>query len=339
MLIYEYSTISLKGENLMNASELILDDIKKYMVDELKINVLTAEQIDRGLLNLKWSVKTTNGNSFVKQYSKERYNKLKINKIRERLRIQMLLHDEGVLCPNIYKKNGRLIHTTINCEDFIITSLIEGKIIEYGYLSEKQSRHLGECVGRMHYILNEKIKLKGSSSWELPTKARLLEEWDKLYSYQNLDENLGLKRILLNQKELIENMDMKDFQNCKKGWAHSDLWAHNLLFKEDELTGFLDFDRLSITYPELDTARVLLSLALRDNELDRSIVNGFIEGYSKYYNISIEDINRSFKLLWCLESFWWFREQYFDSNNPANRMMYEMIWVMENWNKIIINEK
>lgn len=320
----------------MNTAQFILEDIKKTINEEFNMKITDVKQINRGLLNLKWSA-TSDNKIFIKQYNKERYNSSKIEKIKARLKIQMLLNDNGVLCPSIYEKNGNLMYTTDSGEDFIITNLINGKIIEYGEMNESQSYHLGICIGRMHYVLNEILNISEPYSWKLPTKEKLLKEWEMTYNSQTFDENSEIKAILLNQKKLLQEIDMNDFLLCKEGWSHSDLWSHNLLFNEDKIAGFLDFDRLSVTYPELDNARVLLSLALKNNVLNIRLVESFIKGYCKYYIINEEDIVRSIKLLWCLESFWWFKEQYLNTDNPPNRMMNEMIWVMENWDNLLID--
>ncbi len=88
----------------------------------------------------------------------------------------------------------------------------------------------------------------------------------------------------------------------------------------------MDFD-----YLELDIARALLSLGLKQNVLLQSQVSSFIEGYREEMSFAKGHVATAIRLLWYLESPWWIdlkakRQQ----NSTAIRFMEEMLWVSMN---------
>lgn len=113
--------------------------------------------------------------------------------------------------------------------------------------------------------------------------------------------------------------------------THSDLWCDNILFFSDNVSAILDFDRLQVSYTELDIARALLSFALDDNCMRVDIVKNFISGYNKLSNLPINDVIGSMKLLYCLESFWWLVGDDQIKDGPPKRFAEEMLWLTANW--------
>jgi hypothetical protein len=48
-------------------------------------------------------------------------------------------------------------------------------------------------------------------------------------------------------------------------------------------------------------------------------------------DINADDIIRSLKLLYCLESFWWLNNDSFNNEGPPKRFADEMVWLSINW--------
>ena len=316
-------------------TKLIYDDICSTLKGSLDIEVKSSVQIHRGWMNLKWIVETNKGKLFIKQFNKTRFSTNKMMMIKERLKIHDLLSKNGVLCPQIIAYKGDLVIKSEQGEEFIITDAKEGSVLDYGKINENQIRHLGECIGQMHFVLNEKLNETPNEmvgpGWQLGSREDLLKEWQEIYDNHNDCSNPEVKHQLMRQKEIFESMDLDEFADCRKGWSHSDLWSHNIHFTDDKVSGLLDFDRVQYSYPETDIARALLSLALNEGEMDSHLVDEFINGYSKYYSITRNDIRRAIKLMWCEESFWWIREPAFNCSSPPERKLKEMIWIMDQW--------
>ena len=56
---------------------------------------------------------------------------------------------------------------------------------------------------------------------------------------------------------------------------HRDLWVDNFLFYNDKVSAILDFDRMDYDYVELDIGRTVISCALHDGVLNKSLVASF----------------------------------------------------------------
>lgn len=123
---------------------------------------------------------------------------------------------------------------------------------------------------------------------------------------------------------------MRDFDLNKAGWAHRDLWVDNLLFEEKKISAVLDFDRMKYDYPQLDIARAIISGALNEYELNVSLVQAFIEGYSEQHLIEKRSIIISLRMLWFMESTWWITSSMDLHSGPSERFAKEMLWLSEN---------
>lgn len=316
-------------------SEIIFNDIRATAEDILKVKLSNPISIDLGLMNLKWIVKADNEKLFVKQINKSRYNEAKRSKIRRAMYIQKQLKKSEVACPDLFSDGDNFILRS-NCEEFfVITEFIEGKVIDYGDINVSQIRDLGKCIGKMHFELNNgKFNLE-PSTWKLPTRKEMELENLNLINDAKEPGDTYLMNLLNKQKKIIKTVNLDSFKSCKIGWAHSDLWSHNVLFSEQSVAAILDFDRLQVNYPELDNARSILSFALKDDSINEELIEAFIDGYSYYYDYTRDDLEKSIKLLWFLESFWWMRKQFLYTKEPPTRMLYEMEWITNNWESLL----
>lgn len=319
---------------MINIENSILVEIKETIERMFSIRVTEYVEINRGLLNLKWKVITNKGTLFIKQYSEERYptsNEKRLNRLNTAVLIQKRLNEEGIRCPHILTSNGEVILRTKQNIRFIITEYREGNLVNAGKINCNQFYDLGIELGKIHSLVNNQIDKKAIPRWVVPSKEQLMAEWNENWKLTNGRNTEDINNLLKLQKEIFENIDMNIFQGSKPGWAHSDLWCDNLLFYTDSLSAIIDFDRFQYIYPELDISRAILSFALDNNCLRMDAVKAFINGYNQFGNITADDIIRSLKLLYCLESFWWINNDSFNNEGPPKRFAYEMVWLSINW--------
>lgn len=319
---------------MINVENSILVEIKETIERMLSIRVTEYAEINRGLLNLKWKVITNNGTLFIKQYSEERYptsNEKRLNRLNTALLIQKRLSEKGIRCPHILTFNEEVILRTKRNIRFIITEYRDGNLINAGKINCNQFHDLGIELGKIHSLVNNQIDEKAIPRWVVPSKEQLIAEWNENWILTNGRNTADINAFLKLQKEIFENIDINIFEGSKPGWAHSDLWCDNILFYTDSLSAILDFDRFQYIYPELDISRAILSFALDDNCLRLDAVKAFMDGYNQFGNITADDIIRSLKLLYCLESFWWINNDSFNSEGPPKRFADEMVWLSINW--------
>jgi homoserine kinase type II len=322
---------------MLKVENSILAEIQETIERMFSIRVIEHREINRGLLNLKWKVITNNGTFFIKQYNEERYptsNEKRLNRLNTAVFIQKKLSEEGIRCPRILTFNGKVILKTKNNVRFIVTEYREGSLVNAGKINCSQFHDLGVELGKIHSIVNKQIHEKAVPRWVIPTKEQLITEWKENWELTNDTNTEEVNSFLKLQKEIIENIDMSIFEGSKPGWAHSDLWCDNILFYPDSLSAIIDFDRFQYIYPELDISRAILSFALDNNCLRLEAVKSFIAGYNEFGKITAEEVIRSIKLLYCLESFWWLNNHSFYGDGVPKRFSDEMVWLTSNWLKL-----
>lgn len=322
---------------MVNVEASILADIIETIERIFSIKVMEHEQINKGLLNLKWKVITNIGTFFVKQFNKERYptsNTKRLSRLNTALFIQKRLSEEGIRCPHILIHNGEVILKTKQNIGFIITEYIDGNLIPAGKINRSQFYDLGIELGKIHSVVNSKIDEKVIPRWVIPSKEQLIAEWKENWILTNVTNTIEINEFLKHQKDILESIDMATFKDSKPGWAHSDLWCDNVLFHPKSLSSIIDFDRFQYIYPELDISRAILSFALDNNSLRIDVVKAFMDGYNQFGTITDYDVIHSLKLLYCLESFWWINSNSFNSEGPPKRFAEEMKWLTINWTNL-----
>lgn len=313
----------------------IQEEIMETLSDMLSLQVLDAVSIHRGWLNLKWKVITDEGVLFVKQYNKERYKDINLSEIYLTLRFQEFLHHRGIPCPLPIAQSGNLLHQTPGGQKFVIMSFCSGEVVKPGKMNEHQAYHLGRMTGRMHRLLNE-----GPSAhqhqlfWTPPSIAEQLKVWEKSWNRAECTGSSDVLQKLEKRRQLIENMNVQQFEKARTGWTHQDLWVDNLLFYPSKLSSILDFDRLRYSYPELDIARSVLSGMLDGETLHVNRISAFLEGYREEIPFAPGRIVCSLRMLWWLESSYWLTENMEDHSTSPRRFSEEMSWMMDHWNEL-----
>ena len=312
---------------------LIREDIFESVTKYFGIRIHSYSQIQLGYMNLKWKVKTNIGDLFIKQYNKVRYPNHMVKGLEESLGYQMYLKGKGIPCPQLLSHKGRYVQETPNGERFVLMKLCAGELIEAGKANDNQMSNLGQIIGSMHKILNDKQQTSIPLHWDILSKENMRENWKRRWEESNYvacDKTISSLEI---QRKIIEDIDLTLFSKCETGWAHWDLFVDNILFEKDLVAAILDFDRMNYVYQEFDISRPILSCCLYEGEIDLKKVSAFVEGYRETYGLSVEKIIRSIKLTWWKEATLVTGEKNNDSK-PLRRFQAENRWVADNWNQL-----
>ncbi len=301
-------------------SKEIESNIMDFIEKKLRFKIDDIQSIKRGLLNLKWKIKTDRGSFFVKQYNERRYPPDKLERVKKSLYYQNKLHHLGIKCPKLYPYQNEYL---LNCEkaQFIITNFEQGTLIKPGKINEEQAFHLGFETAQLHQYLQ--LEELSYVSWNVPTNEILLEKWKENKQEEN--------DILLKQKQILKEIDLSIFNNLKPSIAHNDLWCDNVLFNHDQVSAILDFDRLNTSYQTLDIGRAILSFCLNHNHLRKNEVHAFLNGYNENMNLTIKDLILSLKLCYICESLVWLGGNIVINDGPPERFKEEMIFITNNW--------
>jgi homoserine kinase type II len=188
---------------------------------------------------------------------------------------------------------------------FCLTPFCEGAMINAGEVNADQMYHLGQVTGRMHKLLSliPQRKVDWTPNWD-DLCHKWLQNWKKA-NVQGRSE--AVIQGIESQRVILEQLDLSFFDDCEIGWTHWDLFVDNLLFFEKEVSAILDFDRVTVIYPELDISRAVLSCALKEDVLRPEVVAAFLDGYNEIRPFTSGELVRPIKLLWCHESPKWIR--------------------------------
>lgn len=321
---------------ISDAKEAWAAEIADHIRKQFGFAVSDAMPIDKGWLNVKWKMETDQGPIFVKFYHPERY-KLHLQPerkiaIQKTLELQHGLSLSGVKCPSVHHHHNHFIQETSTGLHYAVLEWVVGFTKPAGCLSDDQMFEIGQNTGRMHKWL-QSVPLLDKPAWQ-PDKEGYLREWQKNWSKAN---EAGDDIVLEWQRrslQLVESLDFQIFEACPVGWLHWDLWVDNILVNEQGLASLVDFDRMTIAYPEIDVARAILSGALLDGKIRTATVQAFIEGYREYLEWPQGTLVRAIILLYLNESIWWLRTEIRAESKLRGllaRFIEEMHWIEDHW--------
>ncbi|WP_186326843.1 phosphotransferase [Cytobacillus oceanisediminis] len=307
----------------------IKEEIFEAVTRLFGIEIQSWNPIHLGYKNLKWQVKTTAGDLFVKQYNKQRYPEERVPGLEKALQIQNMLYEEGLPCPKLFPYKGNFVLNTENGERFVLMGFNKGFTLPPGSANSYQMYSLGKVIGRMHVLLEKNIA-REPLHWDLLSKPEMLENWNERYEEAiALDCSKTLQNLEIQRRILAEN-DTSLFTQCDKGWAHWDLFADNILFSENGVSSILDFDRMNVVYTDFDISRPILSCCVDENRMNVDGVSAFVRGYREYKPLPFAQLIKSIKLTWWREAEWVRVEKPGDST-PLKRFSEENVWIAENW--------
>ena len=176
-------------------------------------------------------------------------------------------------------------------------------------------------------------------------------------------EKEGL-RALEREREILEKLSPDFLSRLEMGIGHEDFTPDNMLLAGDRVSAILDFDRSQYGFLLHDVGRAILSLALKDGELDPGKADAFLEGYveqrsfgenGKMQTVGMiaaagfsEGMGRTgrtgrklllsdaLRLTWCIETPWWVRKGVFlGASVKPERFLEEIVWVGERWERFL----
>jgi homoserine kinase type II len=316
--------------NVLNKS--IREDIFEAITSIWGLNILDFTIVDLGYMNLKWILKTDHGDFFAKQYNKSRYPEHMVEGLEISLNHQNTLYNSGIPCPELYTHNGKYVIKSTNDERFVLMKFCEGHNLKAGTANEQQMFHLGQIIGKMHMILNSNNRINIPLHWDVRTKESMFENWKERWNEAIRIDCQSTLSTLDTQRKIIEKNDVHIFSDCEIGWSHWDLFADNILFKNNLVSAILDFDRINYVYREFDISRPLLSFCIENGKIHLGCVAAFVKGYREFQPLSNQKLVRSFKLTWWKEAEWVSVKM--QNSAVIKRFNEENVWVGDHWDHL-----
>ncbi|MCM3629800.1 phosphotransferase [Paenibacillus glycanilyticus] len=311
-------------------------EIAAHLRDRFGLSVREIVPIHKGWLNVKWKMVTGDEPIFVKYYHPDRYklhtHPERRSAIEKTLQLQQGLSIAGIPCPGVYSYNAQFIQETRSGLFYTVLDWVDGHNAQAGYLNSAQMYELGMATGRMHNWLRF-IPPLNKPAWR-PDREAYLREWQENWDKAQEAGDRIVCEWLIRSEAIVTTLDFRIFDPCPTGWLHGDLWVDNLLLHEHGLVGIVDFDRMTMAYPEIDVARAILSGSLRDGQIQIESARAFMDGYRSHSEIPGGVLTRAMRMLYLLESIWWLRTEVraeSELRGLLGRFIHEIHWVENNW--------
>ncbi|HJC22576.1 MAG TPA: phosphotransferase [Candidatus Eisenbergiella merdavium] len=337
--------------------------------------------VSGGWLNRKWRLASDSGDFLVKQYSRKRFNQRQLDWIEESMQRQIIAQREGVPCPRVRSFQGRVLRMLPDGTVYMVMEFCPGAVPDRDGITAEQMNAIGTACGAIHRIFSQ-LPPQGVRGFPLDERSVLDGPWEHYRSQmaecraEKAEKNAaGMRsetppeflRALEREREILEKLSPDFLSRQEKGIGHEDFTLDNMLLAGDRVSAILDFDRSQYGFLLHDVGRAILSLALKDGELDPGKADAFLEGYveqrsfgenGKMQTVGMiaaagfsEGMGRTgrtgrtgrkrllsdaLRLTWCIEAPWWVRKGVFlGASVKPERFLEEIVWVGERWERFL----
>ena len=289
------------------------------------INFLSFKGIKQGIENTNYLLKSKN-KKFILTIFEKRVSKKDIPFF---LKLMHKLNNSKINCPKPLKNRNGSYLLKLKNKTACIVSFIDGKDKKIPNL--KNCYDIGKAVAQMH-LSTSKIKLFKRNSMGVKNLNPLLKTIKfKSKKFDNIDKFLKI-----------------NFQDIKKKWPkklpggiiHGDLFIDNIFFKNNKLSGFIDFYFAANDYYMYEIAICINALCFDKKNL-KFIINNkkikkLIKGYESVRKISLKEKN-SLNILCRGAAIRYFLTRLFDYTNTPKSALINIKDPREYYQKIIVH--
>ena len=296
---------------------------KKFEIEKIK----SFKGIKKGIENTNYLLRSKN-KKFILTIFEKRVLKKEIPFF---MKLMDQLSDLDINCPKPLKnKNGKFLIKLKNKTACIVTFL-DGK--DKKKLNYKNCYEIGKAIAQMH-LSTKKLKLYRVNSMS-PVKLNPL-----------------LKKIKFRSREFknLEKFLKTNFQSIKKNWPkqlpkgiiHGDLFIDNIFFKNNKLSGIIDFYFAANDFFMYEIAICINALCFDQLNskfyLNKKKVANLIRGYEKIKKISIKE-KRSLNVLCRGAALRYFLTRLYDYTNTPKTALIKIKNPREYYQKLVIHNK
>ena len=254
----------------------------KYNLGDL----LSYKGIAEGIGNTNYFVQTEKGKFILTLYEK----RVEEKDLPFFISLMKNLFDKNFLCPQpIINKNGNYI-SEISGKKAAVVSFLNG--YSKKNLSPDECFMVGEATAKLHLITKD---LTGKRENKLSVKS-----WRNIYDKVKKDCSKihpNLSSIIEKNLDEIENNWPK---NIPSGIIHADLFPDNIFFKDNEISGIIDFYFSCFDSYSFEIAICLNALCFegKNENLSFNVTKAkkFVDGYSSIRKLTVEE-KKSLKVL------------------------------------------
>ena len=294
---------------------------KKFDIE----NLINFKGIKKGIENTNYLLKSKN-NKFILTIFEKRVLKKDVPFFME---LMDQLSDLKINCPKPFKnKDGKFLIKLKN-KTACIVSFIKGK--DKKNLNYKNCYDVGRAVALMHSS-SKKINLYRNNSMGIKKLTPLINKINfKTGKYKNLE-----KFFKINYQDIKKNWPKK----LPNGIIHGDLFIDNIFFRNDKLSGIIDFYFAANDYFMYEIAICINALCFDKVKgkfkINKRKVKNFIKGYEHIKKITKIEKN-ALNILCRGAAMRYFLTRLYDYTNTPKTALIKIKDPREYYQKLIIH--
>ncbi len=255
------------------------EELKAFFLKYNLGKFLEYKEIKEGIENTNYLIKTEKGKFILTLYEK----RVEEKDLPFFISLMKNLFDRDFPSPEpIINKNGNYI-SKIAGKNAAVVSFLDGK--DKKILNPENCYDVGVFAAKLHMITKDLASKRQNKL--------SIDSWRKIYSKVKKD----CSKIHLNLPKIIE----KNLDNIEKNWPknipfgiiHADLFPDNIFFKNDKLSGIIDFYFACNDFYAFEIAVCLNALCFegKNENLSFNVTKAkkFIDGYSSIRKLSKEE--------------------------------------------------
>ena len=307
-----YTKISKKEISYIN---------KKFEVDK----IIDFKGIKQGIENTNYLLISKN-NKFILTIFEKRVSKKEIPFF---MKLMDQLNTNKINCPKpIKNKNGNYL-IKIKNKTACVVSFLDGK--DKKSLNPKNCYEIGKMIGQMH-LFTKKINLYRKNSMGIKNLNPLLNS----IKFKS-KKFINLERFLKNSYKDIKKKWPK---NLPKGIIHGDLFIDNIFFKNNKLSGIIDFYFAANDYFMYEIAICINALCFdkvnSKFQINKLKIKNLIKGYESIKRITSQE-KKSLNVLCRGAAMRYFLTRLYDYTNTPKTALIKIKDPREYYQKLVIH--
>ena len=257
------------------------EEINKFVSKYELGNLDSFEEIIDGIENTNYKI-FCNGLPYILTIFEKR---VKVEELPFFINLKNYLNKNNFKCPKPIKDKNNNVINSIKDKKAIIISFIEG--IKLSSPKIIHCTEIGKMVANLH---NLTINFKERRSNSLG-----LSEWKSIFSKCNKNNN-DFKKIFKNLEIELDFLEKNWPKNLPSGVIHADLFKDNVFFKNNKVSGVIDFYFSCNNFFIYDLAIVINDWCFykKDSSIDIKYFEAILEGYEterKLNKNEVESLN------------------------------------------------
>ena len=241
-------------------------------------NIINFQGIKKGIENTNYLLRSNNKKFILTIFEKRVSNK----EIPFFMKLMNKLHRSKINCPKPIKNIDGSYLIKLRNKSACIVSFLEGK--DKNKLDLKNCFEVGKIISQMHSV-TKKIKISRKNSMGIKNLEPLLKSIRfKSNKFNNLE-----KFLINNLKDIKKKWPKK----LPKGIIHGDLFIDNIFFKNNKLSGIIDFYFAANDFFMYEIAICINALCFNNKKskfkINKQKIRNLIKGYESIRKISFKE--------------------------------------------------